>query len=259
MITFEEWSVNPFEKSFEADIALPNLSLGPFIESMKCIDNGNDHRLLFELPLAIAPDLSRIVAPGFVATINRHSESVLAKKKSPHIQLLNFTLTPGPMGNFPFRFRVRQFKDTYALFISNSNEFIMTIHQSKGLVDISETWGSKLWVATVYKDHRKGSDMPSNYRYLTSLAFKPCDCGLASTEQLILLHPFLPLAAIVHHGPLLKREPDGSVTIHEFSRDVVLWGFSATGLSLERLLLPLLTCCSRQRRSRECRERTYKN
>ncbi|CZR48225.1 uncharacterized protein FPRO_12835 [Fusarium proliferatum ET1] len=139
MITFEEWSVNPFEKNFEADIALPNLSLGPFIESMKCIDKGNDHRLLFELPLAIVPDLSRIVAPGFVATINRHSESVLAKKKSPHIQLLNFTLTPEPKGNFPFGFRVRQLKDTYALFISDLSEFIMTIHQSRELVDISET------------------------------------------------------------------------------------------------------------------------
>lgn len=84
--------------------------------------------------------------------------------------------------------------------------------------------------------------MPSNYRYLTSFAFKPCDFGLASTEQLILLHPFLPLSAILQHGPLLKREPDGSVTIHEFSRDVFLWGFSATDLSLERPLLPLLTC-----------------
>ncbi|KAF5608591.1 NACHT domain protein [Fusarium subglutinans] len=228
-ITFEEWSVHPFEKNFEADIALPNLSLGPFIESMKCIDKGNDHRLLFELPLAIAPDLSRIVAPGCVATINRHSQSVLTKRKSPHIQLLNFTLTPGPMGNLPFGFPVRQVKDTYALFISDSTEFIVTIHQSRKLVDISKTWGSKLWVATVYKDHGKGLGLPSNYRYFTSLAFKPCECGLASTEQLILLHPFLPLAAIVQHGPLLKREPDGSVTVHEFLHDVVLWGFSATG------------------------------
>ncbi|KAF5645963.1 NACHT domain protein [Fusarium tjaetaba] len=211
-ITFEEWSVNPFEKVFEADIALTNLSLAPFIESMKCIDKGNDHRFLFELPLAITPDLSRIVAPGCVTTINRNSESLLARKKSPHIQLLNFTLTPGPMGNMPFKFPVRQLKDTYALFISDSKEFIMTIHQSKELIDIYETWSSKLWVATVYRrsQERAGRIIQLSLFILTILQALRL---WASIDRRVNIATSL------------------SPTCSNFHRldHVILWGFSATG------------------------------
>ncbi|KAJ3539608.1 hypothetical protein NM208_g5417 [Fusarium decemcellulare] len=221
------------ELNFEADIRLPNSSLGPFIQSIECIGEDEDQKVLVELPLAVTPDLSRIVSAGCAASIDQNFSSRTGEgQKQPGIQMLNFDFTQDPRGNMPFRLSLNQFKDTYALFVSNSREFIMTIHQSRGLVDLSEnlseTWSSKLCLATVYQDETARRGSSPNYRYMTSLAFKPCDCGWATIEDFVILHPFLPLAAITQHGVVLKREPNGKQTTHVL-RDIVLWTFSDTG------------------------------
>ncbi|KAF5006337.1 hypothetical protein FDECE_7265 [Fusarium decemcellulare] len=228
-IAFEEWSIDSLQKNFEADIPLPNSSLGPFIQSIECIGEDEDQKVLFKLPLAVTPNLSRIVSAGCAASIDQNFPSRPGEgQKQPGILMLNFDLTQDPRGNMPFRLSLNQFKDTYALFVSNSGEFIMTIHQSRGLVDLSETWSSKLCLATVYQDDTARRGSSPNYRYMTSLAFKPCDCGWATIEDLVILHPFLPLAAITQHGVVLKREPNGKQTTHVL-RDIVLWTFSDTG------------------------------
>lgn len=204
---------------------------------MESTGRRGDQRVLMQLPLAITPDLKRIVLPGCAVTIPDHpTPKAPEAARLEDIQTLDFSLTPGSQGNMPFKFPLDQFNDTYALFFSDSGEFVMTIHQSNGMVDISGIWGCKLWLATIYYSPKEVSNRP-NYRYLSSLAFHPCEC-LSSVEDRVLLHPYLPLVAFNQHGTAFQRTPDGDQPLDIF-RGRALWKFSPTGKSPSSIVLSM--------------------
>ncbi|KAI8628018.1 hypothetical protein F5Y19DRAFT_439227 [Xylariaceae sp. FL1651] len=229
-IIFEHWSLEPYVKTTEVSFRLPSASLRPFLDSIKILEEPSEC-VYFQFPVAISPDLRRIVVPGCVAVID---ESRIAKTRlesqSLVIQTINFDLSPELMGNMPFKIPLHPFNKTYALLISDTREFIMTIHDSHSLVDLTPTWSSQLRLATVYRDATVNSTSEPSYRYLTSIAFKPC----ASVEDSIALHPSLPLVAIKYRSLVLRREPKqkqkiiaSNILVDEFN--TALWGFSSTG------------------------------
>ncbi|KAF2185894.1 hypothetical protein K469DRAFT_687714 [Zopfia rhizophila CBS 207.26] len=224
-VVYELWAVHYRELLFQDEIRIPEWT--PFIQS---IDNPRDSRIdsafCFHFPVAMSADLSRIAVPGCVAKVDGECLDDLEDIKhcSMHFQPLSFSL-PGHATDdlLPFNFSKQKFSESYALQISESGEFLFTLHKSLGLVEISPRIAVTLCLVTVYQDNSPKPNEKPDYRYMTSIAFKPDELG-------IVLHPYLPMAGFKHRGIIIVCLSKGKQQILENRGEgTILWDFANQG------------------------------
>lgn len=173
-VIFEEWTLRPHAKQFETIIPLSQFALEPFVAPIELINADITRPYSLSLPVSITPDLNHVMVPGYVLRLSRSLSNTtpLAAPKEA-LYPLDFDLFPGSSDNMPFDINLKGFHRAYHTQISDSGEFVLTIHRSSLPVSISKTTSAILWLLTLYQYFKSPRDTNSTYRYLTSLAFKP--------------------------------------------------------------------------------------
>ena len=208
---------------YQTEIEVTSSMLAPFV---RCSLNKKPS---FSFPVAFSSDLKNIVFPGCAARTtskNNYPSTELSSMQQTECQTLD--LSP----NMEWRYRIPpqlmfdSFKPDYALQVSNSGEYLLTIHISLGLVAISPRHGVKLWLLNVYRDIRLRSCTKPNYSYIATAIFKePFNAKENEANDFVTIHPHLPIIAFAHGGTILKR----AGKILERKMGAALWNFLQPG------------------------------
>jgi hypothetical protein len=237
---------------------LPPSAIAPFIrfETDGDFKDGpwvydKDRGFSFQFPTAISSDLRHAAVLCFVAkamepsdpSSSRSSSAKSSEFQQTRFEQVDLSLTSRIGNTSSFQFGWHEFAEDYTLQMSNSGEFLLVMHVSSGLVEISHTHGVALWFLRIYKDLNFQSSPTSNYVCTASIAFKPpkylyakstTDGGKHDAEKYIVFHPYMPVLAFTHGGTVItehpwKRDAPHSIILENGLDGTMLWDFSAKG------------------------------
>ncbi|KAH8901103.1 hypothetical protein GQ53DRAFT_835048 [Thozetella sp. PMI_491] len=222
-VFFELWSVRLNEKMCEVAIDVPRSCLKPFISS-----RGVERR--FQFPSAIDADLTRIAVPGCVV----HIEGCNIAEDSATLEATQFLDFTGNSRRCSwFKFGIEDFQLAYDLQMSDTREFLITVHKSNGLVEVRSNLHVALRLITVYQDTSFQSSTTPRYRCVASLAIKPAYNYKEDSdgEYGVLLHPRSAVLAIKHGGIVDQPDFDAVIQILDLF-DLTTTGNSSVDLSV---------------------------
>ncbi|KAI1330224.1 hypothetical protein F5Y16DRAFT_408706 [Xylariaceae sp. FL0255] len=197
---FELWSTSRNHKLKDVYLYIPESCLNPFNEKPP---NNCFHQI--HIPVAMSDSFKRIAAPGCIFNLRCSGDlsSQMTSKPPWQQQLVDFTGNCSRYGSFKFSIEDCSLK--YDLQMSASGEYLMTIHKSKKRVDISRGWSCVMRFLTIYQDMSAQTSESPDYKYISSLAFKPRfeRDGDKDGEFCAVLNPILPVVAISYDNVII--------------------------------------------------------
>lgn len=205
-VLFEQWKTSPQEKLFEFPVPIPKGCLLPFkatyqqVQSIESADNS------FEFPVAINRNLTRVVMPGGALKLTKFqgAKTQLSAYNS-RFQSIDFVAIAAM--NAPLNLKGPEDLTTFDIQISESGKYLLVVHKSKDLVEITQKASCQIRLAVVYVDlHNDDERCESDYRFLKSLALKPGFSGENDqANSTMLLHPTLPVVVVKYADYVVTR------------------------------------------------------
>lgn len=232
---------------YQADIEIPESELGLFIIQSATVTSEPD-KSSFQFPVALSADLTSIAIPGCVARIPEQDNMKVPNKKvaqQVHCQLLSMSLKSILAKEISLHLDLGKFAEAYAILMSKSGKFLLTLHKSSRLVEIGHDHCCKLWLAAVYQNEHLESATRPYYRHIASIAFKPYSPDFRKDDEtaedeagsVILLHPYLPMLVFKQKGCILRQTSWTGATkpmvLERRQDETVLWDFSCQGILID--------------------------
>jgi hypothetical protein len=234
-VVFESWSIHPNVKLREVDLEVLRSCMKPFVYQ------GGLSR--FQFPVAITADFERVAAPGCVISIPSEEAQAGQIPICDATQYIDFTGNTWRNGSF--KFAIEDLQLNYDIQISATGHYLMTIHRSQSMVDVSKRLTCHIRFINIYQDVSTTSSHPA-YKQVASLAFKPSyvnpNPGYSTgypteyqeTQGCALLHPKYPIVAFSCDGIVIIRSHRGETELIDNNRSIkaCLWRFEVQGTSL---------------------------
>lgn len=233
-VLFEQWKTSPQQKLFEFPVPIPKGCLLPFkatyqqVQSTESVDNS------FEFPVAINRNLTRVVMPGGALKLTKFqgAKTQLSAYNS-RFQSIDFVAIAAM--NAPLNLKGPEDLTTFDIQISESGKYVLVVHKSKDLVEITQKASCQIRLAVVYVDVQNDDERcESDYRFLKSLALKPGFNGENDqADSTMLLHPTLPVVVVKYADYVVTRSASETVPKVRTSRrrrgNAGVWDISSGG------------------------------
>ncbi|KAH6889381.1 hypothetical protein B0T10DRAFT_51746 [Thelonectria olida] len=221
-VVFEQWSIQPNKKLREVNLNIARSCMKPFLHGVR-LDG-------FQFPTAMTANFGRVAAPGCVVGIPTLGDEEQGFTIDDVTQFIDFT--GNSWRNSPFKFAIEDFQLGYDIQISASGEYLITIHKSVGLVEVTKVMSLHLRLINVYRDAAFSTSSRPSYQHITSLAFKPMYVHAHDHDAswCALLHPRYPMVAFRFAECIVVRDSRGESQVIE--RDGInggLWDFKMQG------------------------------
>jgi len=188
---------------YETKFGLLSTAVQPFI----CFFNSE----LPKFPVAFSADLRNVVLPGCAARttakINDPNPEVSTVRRT-EFQPLELSLHKEWQRQIPRKIDVKSFYDQYAIQVSDSGEYLLTLHVATKMVEISPKHAFKMRLVKVYRDVRSRSCPKPDYSYVATIFFNEMSMGTTeiegTAEEFVAIHPHLPIIAFTHGGTIVN-------------------------------------------------------